>query len=124
VRQTIGSPLRVAVKLSLRRLLEMPTRRQVVGIGKGLHLPVRAIGRLGLTSARTNDPSVRTLDAGRRIAGLTLLLGVDRFMNEALAVTNTIGNAVATVVVARWEGVLDRYQFARSLSGQRFPAEE
>ena len=41
------------------------------------------------------------------IAGLTLLLGVDRFMSEARAITNLIGNAVATVVVARWEGAID-----------------
>jgi aerobic C4-dicarboxylate transport protein len=38
------------------------------------------------------------------VAGLALLLGVDRFMSEARAITNLIGNAVATVVVARWEG--------------------
>jgi len=37
------------------------------------------------------------------VAGLALLLGVDRFMSEARAVTNLIGNAVATVVVAKWE---------------------
>jgi DAACS family dicarboxylate/amino acid:cation (Na+ or H+) symporter/aerobic C4-dicarboxylate transport protein len=38
------------------------------------------------------------------VASLVLLLGVDRFLNEARAVTNLIGNGVATVVVARWEG--------------------
>jgi len=41
------------------------------------------------------------------VEGLVLLLGVDRFLNEARAVTNLIGNGVATVVVARWEGELD-----------------
>lgn len=41
------------------------------------------------------------------VEGLVLLLGVDRFLNEARAVTNLIGNGVATVVVARWEGQLD-----------------
>jgi aerobic C4-dicarboxylate transport protein len=41
------------------------------------------------------------------IAGLALLLGVDRFMAEARAITNLIGNTVATLVVARWEGALD-----------------
>jgi len=41
------------------------------------------------------------------VGGLVLLLGVDRFLNEARAVTNLIGNGVATVVVARWEGQLD-----------------
>lgn len=38
------------------------------------------------------------------VAGLTLLLGIDRFMSEARALTNLIGNGVATVVIARWEG--------------------
>lgn len=41
------------------------------------------------------------------VAGMALILGVDRFMSEARAVTNFIGNAVATVVVAKWEGALD-----------------
>jgi aerobic C4-dicarboxylate transport protein len=40
-------------------------------------------------------------------AGLALLVGVDRFMSEVRAITNLIGNAVATVVIARWDGALD-----------------
>jgi aerobic C4-dicarboxylate transport protein len=42
------------------------------------------------------------------VGGITLLLGVDRFMSEARALTNMMGNAVATLAVARWEGALDR----------------
>jgi len=41
------------------------------------------------------------------VAGITLLLGIDRFMSEARALTNIVGNAVATLVVARWEKELD-----------------
>jgi aerobic C4-dicarboxylate transport protein len=41
------------------------------------------------------------------IASIALILGVDRFMSEARALTNLIGNGVATVVVARWEGTLN-----------------
>lgn len=41
------------------------------------------------------------------VAGLALLIGVDRFMSEARALTNLAGNAVAAVVVAKWEGELD-----------------
>ena len=41
------------------------------------------------------------------VAGLVLLLGVDRFMNEARAVTNVIGNGVATIAVAKWDGAFD-----------------
>jgi aerobic C4-dicarboxylate transport protein len=41
------------------------------------------------------------------VASIALILGVDRFMSEARALTNLVGNGVATVVVARWEGALD-----------------
>jgi aerobic C4-dicarboxylate transport protein len=41
------------------------------------------------------------------VAGLTLVLGIDRFMSEARALTNVIGNGVATLVVAKWTGELD-----------------
>ena len=51
------------------------------------------------------------------VAGLTLLLGVDRFMSEARAITNLIGNGVATVVVARWEKAFDAKKAARVLAG-------
>jgi aerobic C4-dicarboxylate transport protein len=44
------------------------------------------------------------------VAGMVLLLGVDRFMSEVRALTNLVGNAVATLVVARWEGGLDLQQ--------------
>jgi len=49
--------------------------------------------------------------------GLALLVGVDRFMSEARAITNLIGNAVATVVIARWDGALDLAHARRVLAG-------
>ena len=49
------------------------------------------------------------------VAGLALILGIDRFMSEARAITNLIGNAVATVVVAKWEKSLDVAQMQREL---------
>jgi aerobic C4-dicarboxylate transport protein len=49
------------------------------------------------------------------VAGLALVLGIDRFMSEARALTNFIGNGVATIVVSRWEGELDREALAREL---------
>ena len=51
------------------------------------------------------------------LAGMALILGVDRFMSECRSLTNFIGNAVATVVVSRWEGGLDRERLAAALSG-------
>ena len=41
------------------------------------------------------------------MAGLALILGIDRFMSEARAITNFIGNGVATIVVSKWENELD-----------------
>ena len=51
------------------------------------------------------------------VAGLALILGIDRFMSESRSLTNFIGNGVATVVVSKWEGELDRAALARELSG-------
>nr|WP_244144793.1 C4-dicarboxylate transporter DctA [Paraburkholderia tuberum] len=48
------------------------------------------------------------------VAGITLILGIDRVLNEVRAIVNMIGNAVATIVVARWEGAFD-VQAARKL---------
>ena len=52
------------------------------------------------------------------VAGMALILGIDRFMSEARAVVNMVGNAVATVVMARLEGELDRNQLRLALNGQ------
>ncbi|CAD7385141.1 dicarboxylate/amino acid:cation symporter [Xanthomonas arboricola] len=51
------------------------------------------------------------------VAGMALILGVDRFMSECRSLTNFIGNAVATVVVSRWENALDRDQLKMVLDG-------
>jgi len=58
-----------------------------------------------LTSTRTIPPSA-----------VGLIVGVDRFMSEARAITNLIGNGVAALVIARWEGALDRRKLAAALS--------
>ena len=57
------------------------------------------------------------------VAGLTLLLGVDRFMSEARSLTNFVGNAVATLVVARWEDALDLERAKGVLDGRVAPIE-
>jgi aerobic C4-dicarboxylate transport protein len=51
---------------------------------------------------------------------MALILGIDRFMSECRAVTNFIGNAVATIVVARWEGALDRTALDATLKTKLF----
>ena len=55
------------------------------------------------------------------VVGITLLLGVDRFMSEARALTNIIGNAVATIVVAKWEKQLDVGHARAVLDGRPSP---
>lgn len=52
------------------------------------------------------------------VAGMTLILGVDRFMSEVRALTNFVGNAVATVVVSVWEKGLDRERFNAAMAGR------
>ncbi len=52
------------------------------------------------------------------IAGMALILGVDRFMSECRSLTNFTGNAVATLVVARWEGELDMERLHAVLDGK------
>jgi aerobic C4-dicarboxylate transport protein len=53
------------------------------------------------------------------VAGLALILGIDRFMSEARALTNVIGNGVATVVVAKWTGELDMVTMRSELKRER-----
>jgi aerobic C4-dicarboxylate transport protein len=50
------------------------------------------------------------------VAGIALILGIDRFMSEARALTNLIGNGVATLVVAKWSGELDTEQLKQCLN--------
>jgi len=56
------------------------------------------------------------------VGGLVLLLGVDRFLNEARAVTNLIGNSVATVAIAKWDGALDMDKARETLAVRNKPA--
>ncbi|RWB85715.1 MAG: dicarboxylate/amino acid:cation symporter [Mesorhizobium sp.] len=51
------------------------------------------------------------------VAGMALILGVDRFMSECRALTNLVGNAVASLVVARWEGELDQSRMEAAFRG-------
>jgi aerobic C4-dicarboxylate transport protein len=51
------------------------------------------------------------------VAGMALILGVDRFLSMCRAVVNMIGNAVATLVIARWENELDRNVLKSQLQG-------
>ena len=54
---------------------------------------------------------------GIPIESLALLIGIDRFMSECRAVTNLIGNGVATVVISRWEGEVSKEAIHQALRG-------
>jgi len=58
------------------------------------------------------------------VAGITLLLGVDRFMSQMRSLTNLIGNGVATIVVAKWEGEFDQDRATRILANGASETEE
>lgn len=62
--------------------------------------------------------TLATLGGKLPIEGLALLLGIDRFMSEARAITNLIGNGVATIVVSRWENALDKDRMTSVLNGE------
>ncbi|VVD71840.1 dicarboxylate/amino acid:cation symporter [Pandoraea anhela] len=55
------------------------------------------------------------------VAGMVLILGIDRFMSECRALTNIVGNGVATIVVSAWEKELDRKKLADAMSGKQGP---
>ncbi len=65
--------------------------------------------------------TLATMNGKVPVAGMVLVLGVDRFMSEARAITNLFGNTVATIVVARWEGTLDVERARRILNKEEPP---
>lgn len=69
---------------------------------------VTGAGFVTLAATLTVVPSVP-------VSGIALILGVDRFMSECRSVTNFIGNAVATIVVAKWENKIDEESFSAAL---------
>jgi aerobic C4-dicarboxylate transport protein len=52
------------------------------------------------------------------VPGMAIIFGIDKFMSECRALTNIVGNGVATVVISWWEGELDRDKLARGLRGE------
>ena len=99
VAQASGVHLSFGQQLSLLGILLLTSKGAAAVTGSGF------ITLAATLSAFPNIP----------LAGLALLLGVDRFMSEARAITNLIGNAVATMVIARWEGALDMPRVRRIL---------
>jgi aerobic C4-dicarboxylate transport protein len=81
-------------------------------IGLLLFMLLASKGAAGVTGAGlvTLAASLSAFEGNSAIpaVGIALIVGIDRFMSEARAITNVIGNGVGTLVVARWQGQLDR----------------
>ena len=101
VAQVSGLQLSMREQLSILAILLLTSKGAAGVTGSGF---------ITLAATLASVPSIPP-------AGLALLVGVDRFMSEARAITNLIGNGVATVFIARWDGALDLAHARRVLAG-------
>jgi aerobic C4-dicarboxylate transport protein len=102
IAQATNTPLALPQQLTLLAVMLLTSKGAASVSGAGFVTLAATIGSLG------------TLP----VAGLALLLGVDRFMSECRAITNMIGNGVAAVVIARWEGALDERRLRAVLDNE------
>jgi aerobic C4-dicarboxylate transport protein len=102
IAEALGNPLSIGEQVSLLLFMMVASKGAAGVTGAGM-----ATLAGGLSSHRPE-----LLD------GVGLIVGIDRFMSEARAVTNFAGNAVATVLVASWTGTLDRETLDRTLAGE------
>jgi aerobic C4-dicarboxylate transport protein len=103
IAEALGKPLQLGEQISLLVFMVIASKGAAGVTGAGL-----ATLAGGLSSHRPE-----LLD------GVGLIVGIDRFMSEARALTNFAGNAVATVLVGTWTGSIDREQFNAVLAGER-----
>lgn len=99
IAQATNTPLTLMHQLTLLGVLLLTSKGAAGVTGSGF-----------ITLAAT----LSTVDA-IPVAGLALILGIDRFMSEARAITNLIGNGVATVAISKWEGGLDEKRMKEML---------
>jgi len=104
--QATNTDLTIAQQLGLVGILLLTSKGAAGVTGSGFIVLAATLGSLGTVP----------------VASITLILGVDRFMSEARALTNVIGNGVATIVIARWENAVDVGRMRRHLARQ--PEEE
>jgi aerobic C4-dicarboxylate transport protein len=97
--QATNTPLDIGHQLGLIAILLLTSKGAAGVTGSGFIVLAATLASVGTVP----------------VASIAIILGVDRFMSEARALTNLIGNAVATVVVARWEGALDTARLHRHL---------
>ncbi|WP_045709272.1 cation:dicarboxylate symporter family transporter [Streptomyces rubellomurinus] len=112
-----------AIYLTMSSIFISEAMDKPMGIGEQLSLLVFMViaskGAAGVTGA-----GLATLAGGLQshkpalVDGVGLIVGIDRFMSEARALTNFAGNAVATVLIGRWTGELDAERAQRVLAGE------
>jgi aerobic C4-dicarboxylate transport protein len=101
VAQATNTPLTLADQLVVLAVLMVTSKGSAGVTGSGFITLAATLASLGKIP----------------VSGMVLLLGVDRFMSEARAITNTIGNAVGTMAIARWVGALDQARVKEVLDG-------
>jgi aerobic C4-dicarboxylate transport protein len=106
IAQATNTPLTLTHQLSLLAVLLLTSKGAAGITGSGFIVLAATISAVG----------------GLPVAGLALILGIDRFMSEARALTNLIGNSVATIVVARWCGEVDTKRLEAELRSESLPA--
>src|SRR4029078_303004 len=102
VAQATNTPLTLTQELTLLGVLLLTSRGAAGVTGSGFIVLAATLSAVG------NVP----------VAGLALILGIDRFMSEARALTTLIGNGVATVVVGKWCGELDERRMKKVLNNE------
>ena len=104
VAQATNTPMDLTQQLTLLAVLLLTSKGAAGVTGSGFIVLAATLSAVG----------------GVPVAGLALILGIDRFMSEARALTNLIGNGVATVVVAKWCGELNEKQMRAHLNNETF----
>ena len=107
IAQATNTPLDLGQQLGLLAVLLLTSKGAAGVTGSGFIVLAATLATVGTVP----------------VAGLTLILGIDRFMSEARALTNMIGNALATIIVAKWTGDLDDEVLQRELAGASTIAE-
>jgi aerobic C4-dicarboxylate transport protein len=102
IAQATDTPLDLTHQLTLLAVLLLTSKGAAGVTGSGFIVLAATLSAVG------NVP----------VAGLALILGIDRFMSEARALTNLVGNGIATLIVAKWTGDLDMNQLDKALNGE------
>ncbi|MGZ5883693.1 MAG: dicarboxylate/amino acid:cation symporter [Burkholderiaceae bacterium] len=100
IAQATNTPMTLTQQLTLLMVLLLTSKGAAGVTGSGFIVLAATLSAVG----------------GVPVAGLALILGIDRFMSEARALTNLVGNGVATIVIAKWTGELDADKMHKELN--------